>query len=93
MYAQQNGRQFETNNEEMMAFLGMNYIMGINRLPSVKDYWQVDEYIGNEDIRKCNATVTFHGFALKTKFFKQIFEEKRLTYFWVIPRLYTHGRI
>ena len=59
LYAQQNGRQFESNNEGMMAFLCMNYIMRINRLPSVKDYWQVDEYIGNDAIRNVMPLLRF----------------------------------
>ena len=35
----------------MEAFLGINYIMGINKLSSIAEYWRVDEYIGNEGIR------------------------------------------
>ena len=37
-YAQQNGRNFVTNAAEMKAFLGMNYIMGVNKLPSIHHY-------------------------------------------------------
>ena len=54
LYAQQNGKQIVTDKEEMKAFLGTNYVMGINKLPMIADYWRVDEYIGNEGIKKCN---------------------------------------
>ena len=37
--------------EEMKAYLGINYVMGINKLPTIADYWRVDEYIGNEGIK------------------------------------------
>ena len=32
--ATQKGRNFETREVEMMAFLGISFIMGINKLPS-----------------------------------------------------------
>ena len=51
LYAQQNSREFQTNAKEMMAFLGINYIMSINQLPSVQIYWECGQFIGNEGIR------------------------------------------
>ena len=51
LYARQNGRQFETNSDEIKAFLGINFVMSINKLPNLKSYWQIDEYVGNEGIR------------------------------------------
>ena len=50
-YAQQNGRNFVTNAAEMKAFLGMNYIMGVNKLPTTHHYWESDDYVGNEGFR------------------------------------------
>ena len=50
-YAQQNGRNFVTKAAEMMAFLGINYIMGVNKLSTIHHYWENDDYIGNEGIR------------------------------------------
>ena len=50
-YAQQNGRNFVTNAAEMKAFFGMNYIMGVNKLPTIHHYWESDDYVGNEGIR------------------------------------------
>ena len=40
LYAQQNGHQFQTNAKEMMAFLGINYIMSTN--------YQLFKVIGKE---------------------------------------------
>ena len=50
-YAQQKGRNFVTNAAKMKAFLGMNYIMGVNKLPTIHHYWESDDYVGNEGIR------------------------------------------
>ena len=38
IYATQNGGNFETTEDEMKAFLEINLIMGINKLPSLEDY-------------------------------------------------------
>ena len=48
LYTTQNGREFATNPEEIRAFLGINYIMLISKLPNVKCYWSVDSYLSNE---------------------------------------------
>ena len=50
LYAQQNGREFQTNAKEMMAFLGINYIVRINQLPTVQSYWECGQFIGNRDL-------------------------------------------
>ena len=51
LYAQQNGREFQTNAKEMMTFLGINYIMSINQLPIVQSYWECGQFIGKKAIR------------------------------------------
>lgn len=38
-YSQQQGVSFQTNIEEIKAFLGMTILMGYHRLPSMRDYW------------------------------------------------------
>ena len=38
-YATQKGRNFETTEDEMKAFLGINFIMDINKLSSLEDYF------------------------------------------------------
>lgn len=37
---------------EFQAFLGINVIMGMNRLPSVAMYWSSDDFFGNQGIKK-----------------------------------------
>ena len=39
LYAQQKERQFQTNEQEARAFLGINYVMPINKLPTINSYW------------------------------------------------------
>ena len=51
LYATQNEREFATNPEEIRAFLGINYIMSISKLPNVKCYWSVDSYLSNDVVR------------------------------------------
>ena len=36
LYAQLDGRKFDTNEQEMKALLGINCIMSINKLPTIK---------------------------------------------------------
>ena len=42
------GAIFLTNHDELKAFLGINYLMGINKLPSFGNYREVDRYIEND---------------------------------------------
>ena len=58
-YAAQNGRQFQISEKEFCAFLGVNFLMGINKLPTVKSYWSVDEGLGNSLIQKAMARAQF----------------------------------
>ena len=50
-YSQQNGRYFIANPEEMKAFLGKNYVMAANQLPSISMYWDCDHFIGSNSIQ------------------------------------------
>ena len=50
-YAHQNGRNFTVTKEELKAFLGINFVMAINKLPRIAEYWRVDNLIGNDDIQ------------------------------------------
>ena len=58
-YAAQNGRVFQTTNDELAAFLGINILMGINRLPATKDDWSVEEGLGNALIQKAMRRARF----------------------------------
>ena len=48
--AQQNGSEFKTNIDEMKAFPGINYFMSINKLQTIKSYWECGHYVGNKGI-------------------------------------------
>ena len=49
--AKQKGRNFTVDNNELKAFLEINYIMAINKLPKIAEYWRVDNRIGNNVIQ------------------------------------------
>ena len=51
IYAAQKGRNFLTNYDGLKGFLGIKYLRGINKLPSVANYWEIDHYIGNDGIK------------------------------------------
>ena len=58
-YATQKGSNFETMEDEMKAFLGINFIMDINKLPSLEDYLSTDKCIGNEKIQNLMTRARF----------------------------------
>ena len=60
-YATQKGRNFETTEGEMNAFLGINFIMGINKLPSFEDYWSADKCIGSKKIQNVMTRTRFQS--------------------------------
>lgn len=45
-YAEQNGRPFTIDLEEMKAFLGMNFVMSYHVLPTIRNYWSTEEDMG-----------------------------------------------
>ena len=51
LYAHQNGRNFTVAKEELKAFLGINFAMAINKLPTIAEYWRVDNLISNDGIQ------------------------------------------
>ena len=51
LYVAQNGGGFVTNPEEICAFLGINYIMSISKLPNLKCYLSVNSYFSNEGVK------------------------------------------
>ena len=51
LYAYQNGRNFTVTKEKMKAFLGLNFDMTISKLPTIAEYWRVDNLIGNGGIQ------------------------------------------
>ena len=59
LYSQQNGRTSHTNKQEMTAFLRINYIMSINKLPILKRYCKCGEFIRGNGIRNVMAIWRF----------------------------------
>lgn len=49
LYAVQQGKRYTPSNEkEIRTFIGINFIMGINKLPSYRDAWSTVPYVRNE---------------------------------------------
>ena len=59
LYTHQNGRNFTVTKEELKAFLEINFVMTINKLPTIAEYWRVDTLIGNDGIQN---TMIQNGF-------------------------------
>ena len=59
LYATQNRRDFATNPEEICAFLCINYIMSISKLPNVKCCWSVDSYLSIDGMRNAMTRYRF----------------------------------
>ena len=51
LYAQQKGREFQTNEQKMRVFLGINYVMSINKL--------YGQDVGNKGIRNVMSRSRF----------------------------------
>ena len=60
-FSTQKGCNFETTEDEMKAFLGINVIMGIKKLPSLEEFWSKDKCIGNEKIRNAMTRTKFQS--------------------------------
>ena len=43
----------------MKTFLGNNYFITINKLPTIKSYWECGQYVGNEGIRNFMSRTRF----------------------------------
>ena len=66
LYAQQKGREFQINEQEMRASLGINYVMSINKLPTIKSYWECGQFVGNESIRNVMSRSRFEEICYNT---------------------------
>ena len=74
--ATQKGRNFETTEDEMKAFLGINFIIGINKLPSLEDYWSSDKCIGNGKIQNVMTRTRFQSILQNLHFSNDDNEDK-----------------
>ena len=50
---------WQTTHEEIKAYLGFHVLMGINRLPEIRDYWANDECLHYAPIAKRIARLRF----------------------------------
>ena len=55
LYAHQNGRNFTFTKEELKEFFGINFVMAINKLATIAEYWRVDNLISNDCISNTMA--------------------------------------
>ena len=55
LYAHQNGRSFTVTKEELKAFREISFVMAIYKLPTITEYWRVDNPIGNDGIQHNNS--------------------------------------
>ena len=60
-YTTLKGRNFETTEDEMKAFFGINFIMSINKLSSLVYYWTTDKFIENEMIQNVMTRTRFQS--------------------------------
>ena len=51
LYAHQNERNFTVIKDKLKSFLGINFIMAINKLPMIDEYWRVDNLVANDGIQ------------------------------------------
>ena len=64
LYATQKGERYIlTTEKEIRTFIGINFIMGINKLPSYRDYWSTVPYLRNAYICRL-MTVNRFGWLL-----------------------------
>ena len=75
-YTTQKGLNFETVKNEMKAFLGVNFIMGINKLPSLEDYRSTDKCIGNEKIQNVTTRTRFQSILQNLHYFNNDNDDK-----------------
>ena len=52
----------------MKAFFGINFIMGISKLPSLDNYWSTGKCIGNEKIQNVMTRTRFQSILQNTHF-------------------------
>ena len=58
-YDYQNVRNFTVTKKGLKTFLGINFVMAINKLPTIAEYWREDNLIGNDGIQN---TMIRNGF-------------------------------
>ena len=64
----------------MKAFLGINFIMSTNKLPSFEDYWSKHKCIGSEKIQNVMIRTRFQ-FILQSLYFSINYNDEKLINF------------
>lgn len=59
LYATQNNKNLKLTENELYAFLGINFCMGYNKLPSYKLYWNTSEDLNVRSISKAMSRDRF----------------------------------
>ena len=88
-YATQKGCNFETAEDEMKAFPGINFIMGINKLSSSEDYWSTEKCIRNEKIQNVMKRTRFQSI-LQNLHFSNNDNEDKTNKLYKIPPVIEH---
>ena len=79
LYAQQKGRNFTVDNNEL------NYIMAINKSPTIVEYWRVDNLIGNNLIQNTIIPNRFCEILQNRNFADNMYDDKTDRGFKVRP--------
>lgn len=76
-YAKQNGTQFTVDNEELKAYLGMNFVMGYNILTSIRDCWSTAPDMAVPYISNIMPRNTFEHIRKKLHFCNNVDQPER----------------
>ena len=60
----------------MGAFIGINYIIFINKLPAIKSYWECGRFIDNEGIRNFMVPSRFEDILVNLHFLDNTKDDK-----------------
>ena len=87
LYMHQKGKQFDTNREEISAFLGINLVMGYHVLPSLDSYWSCYEDLGVPLISKVMTRKRFRELRSSLHFNDNMSADKRDRSYKIRPLL------
>ena len=85
LYAKQKGGNFTVDNNELKASLGINYIMAINKLPTIAKYWRVGDLIGNNVVQNTMIQNCFCEILQNLHFADNMYDDETDSSFKVRP--------